>query len=178
MTTSKNHCETEIPVEKWLQNRLSETEVNAEKARKSRPDLIPATALRMLSFNPGSGDISVAYTWVTGPDLPDPYMVAGCLDQINSRLGFTNMGAFALAVGKVMAYGRAKHGHCTWRIPGTEQADPRCHLASLCRHLCEYMEDPDAVEEGSGYPVLLHAATQALIVLDLMFDPPGKLEHA
>lgn len=91
-------------------------EIDAEKAHKPRPDLLPAHAL--------------------------------------------------LCAGRAMGYGYRKHGDCTWREPGTEQADPRTHIASAMRHLLEHLHDADACEEGSGLPVLWHAAAQILIAVE------------
>lgn len=97
-------------------------EIDAEKALKPRPDLLPARAI--------------------------------------------------LGAGKVMAYGASKHGNCTWRVAGTKQADPQEHLASAYRHLLEFMENPKAVEEGSGLPVLYHCLSQVAILIDLVENPP------
>lgn len=94
----------------------SEQEINAEKAAKPRPDLIPGTA--------------------------------------------------TLAEGAVDAYGFFKHGPCTWKIAGTEQADPQTHIASACRHIAEYLDNQNAVESGSGLPVLWHARAQLGIAID------------
>jgi hypothetical protein len=77
-----------------------------------------------------------------------------------------------LAAGKVMAYGFKKHGNCTWKVPGTEQAKPETHIASAYRHLLEYQNNPDAVEEGSGLPVLYHALAQIAIAIDCIENPP------
>lgn len=99
-------------------------EIEAEKALKPRPDLLPACAI--------------------------------------------------IGAGRVMAYGASKHGDCTWRVAGTGQADPQTHLASAYRHLLEFMEDPRAVEEGSGLPVLYHCLSQVAIVIDLVENPPDK----
>lgn len=96
--------------------RMSAEQVNAEKALKPRPDLLPAFAL--------------------------------------------------LAAGRVQAYGWHKHGDCTWKNEGTEQAKPETHLASAMRHLLEHLEDPEAVEEGSRLPVLWHALCQIAIAID------------
>jgi hypothetical protein len=74
--------------------------------------------------------------------------------------------AALLAVGDCMGYGYRKHGDCTWTVEGTEQADPRTHLASAMRHLLEHLADPNATEEGSGLPVLWHAAAQVLIAVE------------
>lgn len=97
-------------------------QIEAEKAGKPRPDLIPARAI--------------------------------------------------FGSGMVMGYGTRKHGNCTWRVAGTEQADPQTHLASLERHINEFKLDPDAREGGSGFPVLWHAMSQLAILIDLMENPP------
>jgi hypothetical protein len=94
----------------------SEQEINAEKAHKSRPDLLPASAL--------------------------------------------------MAAGRVMGYGLRKHGNCTWRVAGTEQADPRTHVASMIRHALAACEDPTAIDEESGLPHLACVITQAAIAFD------------
>lgn len=100
----------------------TEAEINAEKASKPRPDLVPARALHGAAM--------------------------------------------------VMGYGFRKHGVCTWRVAGTEQADPQTHWASLLRHLIEFALDPYARESGSGYPVLWHALSQLAILIDLVENPP------
>lgn len=102
-------------------------QIEAEKAGKARPDLLPARAIHG----------------------------GGC----------------------VMGYGYRKHGVCTWRVAGTEQADPQTHLASLERHINEFKLDPTAREEGSGMPVLWHALAQLAILIDLVENParvPGE----
>lgn len=71
-----------------------------------------------------------------------------------------------LEVGRTMAYGFGKHGTCTWRTAGTEQAKASTHVASASRHLAEYLGDPDATEEGSGLSVLAHCAAQLLIAIE------------
>lgn len=91
-------------------------EIDAEKAHKSRPDLLPANAI--------------------------------------------------MAAGEVMGYGLRKHGNRTWRIAGTEQADPRTHLASLMRHLLAAIDDPAAIDDESGFPHLACVITQACIAYD------------
>jgi hypothetical protein len=76
-----------------------------------------------------------------------------------------------LGAGKVMGYGFRKHGNCTWRIAGTEQAEVSTHTASALRHVLEYLENPDAVEDGSGLPVLYHALSQIAIAIDCHENP-------
>ena len=89
-------------------------QIDAEKAQKPRPDLIPGCAL--------------------------------------------------LAVGEVLAYGYGKHGRCTWRNAGTEQARAETHIASAWRHMCEIGSD----DAESGLPHLHHAAAQLLIAIECM----------
>lgn len=105
----------------------TQKQIDAEKAGKSRPDLIPVRAL--------------------------------------------------LGAGQAMAYGRNKHGNCTWRAHGTEQSTIECHAASAERHLLEYRANRDAVEAGSGLPVLYHLLCQVAIMIDLHEDPPQALDE-
>lgn len=104
--------------------RRTTEEINAEKAAKPRPDLIPGNAL--------------------------------------------------LAVGYVQAYGRGKHGNCTWKDGGTEQSRSETHIASAQRHLAEFEASPDAREAGSNLPVLWHAAAQLLIAIDCEIRHEGR----
>lgn len=94
----------------------TQAEIDAEKSAKSRPDLLPASAL--------------------------------------------------MAAGRVMAYGLAKHGPCTWRVAGTEQADSRTHVASMVRHALEVANDIDALDPESGLEQLACVITQACIAYD------------
>ena len=96
----------------------STDEIDAEKAAKSRPDLLPGTA--------------------------------------------------ALAKGDVQAFGLAKHGPCTWRDKGTEQADPRTHLASASRHAAFVFDDPWSIDEQTGLLHLAHLGAQIDIALDCL----------
>ncbi|MEL6705868.1 MAG: dATP/dGTP diphosphohydrolase domain-containing protein [Bacteroidota bacterium] len=75
-------------------------------------------------------------------------------------------GEALLAIGKTLGYGFDKHGVQTWKEPENPQADPAVHLASAMRHIVEYQIDPNATEEGSGMPVLWHAAAQLCILID------------
>lgn len=157
---------------------LSMTQVNQEKAAKSRPDLIPGHVLRMIRFGTCYLTLEKVATFLCGPELPCYLDVLNAIDVICKEEAIANLGDFMLTVGKVQGYGFTKHGHCSWRIPDTEQADPRTHVASMVRHLAEYQQDVDEKEEGSGFPVLWHALAQGCITLDLMLNPPMKLEHA
>lgn len=101
---------------------LPEETINAEKARKPRPDLVPARAI--------------------------------------------------MAAGRSMAYGAAKHGDCTWRIAGTEQADVRTHVASFSRHWLAWLSG-EQTDAESGLAHLDCAMAQLAIVVDLVEDPPS-----
>lgn len=100
------------------QGALSRAVIDAEKAAKSRPDLLPGHA--------------------------------------------------ALAKGDVQAFGLAKHGPCTWREKGTEQADPRTHLASASRHAALVFDDPWSTDDQSGLLHLAHLGAQIDIALDCL----------
>lgn len=163
----------------------TEQEINAEKAAKPRPDLLPARALQaidrampetdytsdrdhvldalreLIAFRESCGVARLAVAavhvaWVLGEPECDGAFAFACM-----------------AGGRVMGYGFRKHGNCTWRVAGTEQADPQTHVASAERHLLEYLIDPEAREDGSGLPVLEHAFSQLCITIDLVLDPPA-----
>lgn len=153
-------------------------EINAEKAAKSRPDLLPALPLLQLSDwdvpSAEHADISGLHT-----DAVHVRATNGSVAAFSELIGLLiyivgdgSYGTALLRAGQVMGYGYRKHGKCTWRVAGTEQADPQTHIASGERHILEWKADPDAVEEGSGLPVLWHALSQYLIAWDLLLDPP------
>lgn len=97
----------------------SEQEINAEKAHKSRPDLIPGSALD--------------------------------------------------AEGEVMGDGFRKHGPCTWKNAGTEQAKPETHIASCMRHLIEILKHgPLARDPETGCLHLAHLRAQSGIAIDCL----------
>jgi hypothetical protein len=75
-------------------------------------------------------------------------------------------GAALLAIGEVMAYGYGKHGRCTWRTPGTKQAEPETHIASAFRHLAKMGPAYDALDDESGLPHLHCALSQLAIAVD------------
>lgn len=152
----------------------TEQEINAEKAHKSRPDLVPATATLLLIGAPNPRDPSIAdahqhLVWFRR-NLDREHLARAML-HVNGAIGESTPAAL-LCAGEVMGYGFRKHGRCTWRVAGTEQADPQTHLASAERHLLEYLADQHAVEEGSGLSVLWHAFSQLCILYDLIVDPP------
>lgn len=79
-----------------------------------------------------------------------------------------------LAAGRAFAVGAAKHGtpngRGTYRIAGTEQADPATHIASFERHWMKWRSG--VLVDGSGLSHLDHAMAQLAIIVDLIEDPP------
>lgn len=149
----------------------TEQEINAEKALKPRPDLIPGLALQQCLSAKGV-DWGQRVTQVLGPEGPNAERCQMLYQWSQARVN-ADPWANLIPMGQVMAYGYHKHGHATWRHAGTEQADPETHWASACRHLCEYLADRHATESGSGLPVLWHAMVQCVITMDLLLDPPS-----
>jgi len=151
----------------------STNEINAEKAAKPRPDLLPARAVNRI-YQDSDDVIDDAWTSLLffreEVGFENLYHAAGVVAHVLGGLPQACM-----AGGHVMGYGFRKHGNCTWRVAGSEQADPQTHIASAERHLLEYLIDPEAREEGSGYPVLWHAFSQLCITIDLVLDPPQEL---
>jgi hypothetical protein len=172
---------------------LVEAEINAEKAAKPRPDLFPARAALAIRRALPTTDDRTAYELVLAADdsLRDFVMThdvrdlarAGALvcvaigrSECTGSLRVESDYAHAiLRAGAVMGYGLAKHGRCTWRIAGTEQADPQTHYSSACRHVLEWLVDVNARESGSNFPVLWHLLSQIGITIDLLLDPPRKV---
>lgn len=81
-----------------------------------------------------------------------------------------------LAAGRALGYGKAKHGVATsdgwgtWRVAGTQQAEPLTHYACLLRHLLLWRAGEERDAE-SGLSHLDHAAAQLAILLDLHARP-------
>lgn len=154
----------------------TEAEINAEKAAKPRPDLLPARELYHLArvTQAGSSVCGVLDLLARFEHTLDPDWLRAVVGELAAWAGISTA-ELVLRAGEVMGYGFRKHGRCTWRVAGTEQADPQTHYASGVRHVVERWDNPDAHEEGSGKPVLWHAAAQFILTLDLLMDPP-KLE--
>lgn len=160
-------------------------QINAEKRAKARPDLIPAEVLEgffnalteLVDERGGTepedyDDMDPTFPLLSFAQTGDVEFVYRAMAETAGRRIARGQGSHALAMGRVLAYGLAKHGVCTWRVAGTEQADPQTHYASALRHMLEDFADSDAVEEGSGFPVLDHALTQLAILADLTVNPP------
>jgi hypothetical protein len=150
----------------------TEAEINAEKAAKPRPDLLPARELERVANANGDLDASCVLRWLA--EFEDTLELEHLAKAVTWLAAWADepVGEFLLHCGEVMGYGFRKHGWCTWRVAGTEQADPQTHYASGVRHVLERMADPDKREEGSGKPVLWHAGAQFLITANLLADPP------
>ena len=72
------------------------------------------------------------------------------------------------AIGDVKAYGLCKHGDCTWKKAGTEQADPQTHVASASRHMSDVFDDLWSVDAATGLLNMAHLGAQICIALDCM----------
>ena len=144
-------------------------EIEAEKSAKPRPDLLPARALGMaLRSHPAICDAFASFA--TFKKTRSLAVLGDALNRVLDEIG-TMHGTALLAAGEIMGVGLRKHGPCTWRIAGTEQADPQTHYASAVRHMLEHCagitQDPD-----SGKHPLLHAVCQIAIMINLLDDPP------
>lgn len=149
----------------------TQAEIEIEKAAKPRPDLLPALALSMATHKIDTvfGDLAAYCRTRHIADLGPP--LGAILDELID-LGIAACRAEALLLaGEIMAVGYRKHGPCTWRVAGTEQADPQCHYASLIRHLLEYEAGVEADRDSGKHP-LLHAVCQISIMINLIADPP------
>ena len=86
-----------------------------------------------------------------------------------------------LAAGRAIGYGVSKHGIATadgwgtWRVAGTQQADPLTHYGCLRRHLAAWRAG-EAYDPESGLSHLDHAAAQLAILLDLIARPVHETE--
>lgn len=139
--------------------------IDREKLGKSAPDLLSQHML-LGQLAPTSLTYHLV-RWASNGTYEELSWVAG---RVITLLG--GIAPALLAAGDAMAYGRNKHGQCTWRIADTEQAKLHTHYASALRHLLEFEADAGAVESGSGLPVLAHALAQISIIYDILLDPP------
>lgn len=166
----------------------SRIEIEAEKAGKPRVDLIPAIALAEImdaardiadecpSREPHELLFLAASELAYGASVRQPRPLARAwvfvaLSMHPNETVAIAVGRGLLAAGKVMALGLIKHGKCTWRVAGTEQASPQCHYASACRHMAEALAGLEA-DPDSGRPPAVHILTQIPILIDLLVDPP------
>lgn len=67
------------------------------------------------------------------------------------------------AVGRVRTYGTEKYGSPdNWKT-----VEPWRYKDALMRHLCEYLRDPNSVDEESGLPHLEHIACNVAFLLEV-----------
>ena len=68
-----------------------------------------------------------------------------------------------LSVGKIMTYGANKYGANNWR-----KVEPERYLGAMLRHLAAFMEDPNSVDEESGYLHVEHMLCNAAYINDFI----------
>lgn len=164
--------ESQAQLDRVLGRTKTRAEIEAEKAAKPRPDLLPARALSMVVHDSTGEIFADLADYFKTKHVADLGPVFGAiLDECVEQKLASSRAAVLIAAGEIMGVGFRKHGPCTWRVAGTEQADPQCHYASLVRHLLEHTAglttDPD-----SGKHPLLHAVCQIAIMINLLDDPP------
>lgn len=179
----ENPTNAELVLAHTFTGTKTRAEIEAEKGSKPRVDLIPATALARIgaalareNIDDGAPLGSVLELAATGAHERNPDMLADAwvlAAMIATREDNPEraVGKALLVAGEVMAVGLRKHGRCTWRVAGTQQAEPQCHYASACRHLAETLAGLEA-DKDSGRPPVVHLLTQIPILIDLLVDPP------
>jgi hypothetical protein len=158
----------------WAGRRTkTRAEIEAEKAAKPRPDLLPARALSMVVHGPAGSMLSMLGDYFKTKHINDLGPVFGAiLDELVEIEVAKSRADALLQAGEIMGVGFRKHGPCTWRVAGTEQADPQCHYASLVRHLLEHAAGIETDPDSGKHP-LLHAVCQIAIMINLLDDPPS-----
>lgn len=74
------------------------------------------------------------------------------------------------AITEVREYGCKKYTDPeNWR-----RVEPQRYRDALCRHLLDYLEDPEAVDEESGLPVMWHVLTNAAFLTALEWRKPDE----
>lgn len=150
-------------------------EIEAEKASKPRPDLLPAAMLAIgAATNKNISNAFAAFAdYIATRNSAALGVAVGSILVETMAAGVAKTPAAVLmAAGEIMGVGLRKHGPCTWRIAGTEQADPQTHYASAVRHILEHL-DGVTVDPDSGKHPLLHAVCQIAIMINLIDDPPN-----
>lgn len=158
--------------------------INAEKASKPRPDLLPLSFVAQLIGPPPGGHAGIQFAMIACCEFlrskntiklieAARALASAYFHASTARFDSSDSSAaeVLLDVGEIMATGWRKHGPCTWRVAGTEQADPQTHFAGAIRHMLEAAAGR-AVDPDSGKDPLLHAICQLAITYDLVTDPP------
>ena len=153
--------------------------INAEKASKPRPDLLPLSFVAQLIAPTPGGHAGIQVAMIECGEFlrsKNPLKLINAASALAAAYVHSNDASASKAetlieVGEIMAMGWRKHGPCTWRVAGTEQADPQTHFAGAIRHMLEAAAGR-AVDPDSGKDPLLHAICQLAITYDLVTDPP------
>ena len=70
------------------------------------------------------------------------------------------------AIARVRMYGNKKYGDPeNWR-----QVEPQRYRDAMMRHMLQYLDDPDGVDEESGLPHLWHLATNCAFLCEMEQD--------
>lgn len=84
-------------------------------------------------------------------------------DQEKPRLDLVPPGIIE-AIGIIRTYGTEKYGD----PDGWKKVEPNRYTAALMRHLCEFLRDPNSVDEESGLPHLWHMACNIAFLIELL----------
>jgi hypothetical protein len=82
-------------------------------------------------------------------------------DSGKARLALVPSAAIQ-AIGEIMTYGLTKYEESSWK-----NVEVWRYRDALMRHLCAYLDDPNGVDEESGYPHLWHLTTNAAFLCEL-----------
>lgn len=78
------------------------------------------------------------------------------------------------AVSWIRKYGNEKyHDPDNWI-----EVEPERYRDAMMRHLLQYLEDPESIDEESGYPHLWHAACNMFFLISLEYGDETKTDYA
>jgi hypothetical protein len=78
------------------------------------------------------------------------------------------------AVSWIRKYGNEKyHDPDNWI-----EVEPERYRDAMMRHLLRYLEDPESIDEESGYPHLWHAACNMFFLISLEYGEETKTDYA
>lgn len=106
----------------------------------------------------------------TGSNIPAPKEIPPAPDQtIKADAGKLQLTLvpreIIRAVARIRMYGNAKYpegGPDNWK-----QVEPQRYRNAMFRHMMEYLDDPDGVDEESGLPHLWHLACNVAFLCEL-----------